>query len=119
VFTVADRSAVVHAGDEGVLGGVAGTVVAAADAEDAAAVGVRAAVVAGDAGLPAELLGLVDPQAAARAPAHSRVAAVLILRAAWADGLMGVPLSWRGRWPDPWGFLTLTTQLAARRLRNR
>jgi hypothetical protein len=87
VFTVADRSAVEHAGDEGVLGGVAGTVVAAADA---AAVGVAAAVVAaGDAGLPAELLALVDPQAAARAPVHSRAAAALILRVAWADDVMG------------------------------
>jgi hypothetical protein len=86
---------VVHAGDEGVLGGVAGAVVVTADA---AAVGVGAAVVAaGDAGLPAELLALVDPQAAARAAVHSRAAAVPILRAAWADGVMGVPLSWRGR----------------------
>jgi hypothetical protein len=94
VSTVADRSAVEHTGDEGVLGGVTGAVVAA----DAADVGVAAAVVAaGDAGLPAELLAPVDPQAAARAPVHSRAAAVPILRAARADGVMGVPLSWRGR----------------------
>jgi hypothetical protein len=96
VFTVADRSAGEHAGAEGVLGGVTGAVVAAAAGADVD--GVAAAVVAaGEAGPPAELPLLVDPQADARAPVHSRAAAVLIPRAAWADGLMGVPLSWRGR----------------------
>ncbi len=93
VFTVAERSAVEHAGDDGVLGGVAGVVapvvggalVAAEEAEDA----VEAAA---DAWLPAELLPLVDPQAAARAPVHSRAAAVLNRRAARAEGVMAVPL---------------------------
>jgi hypothetical protein len=86
-FTVAERSAVAHAGAEGVLGGVAGAVVTEVDGT---LDGVVAAVVAaGDAGLPAELLLLVDPQAAARAPVHSRAAAALILRVAWADDVMG------------------------------
>jgi hypothetical protein len=70
-----------------VLGGVAGAVVTGVDGT---LDGVVAAVVAaGDAGLPAELLLLVDPQAAARAPVHSRAAAALILRVAWADDVMG------------------------------
>jgi hypothetical protein len=70
-----------------VLGGVAGAVVTEVDGT---LDGVVAAVVAaGDAGLPAELLLLVDPQAAARAPVHSRAAAALILRVAWADDVMG------------------------------
>jgi hypothetical protein len=86
-FTVAERSAVEHAGAEGVLGGAAGVVVAAVDGT---LDGVVAAVVAaGDTGLPAELLLLVDPQAAAKAPVHSRAAAALILRTAWADGVIG------------------------------
>jgi hypothetical protein len=69
-----------------VLGGVAGAVVTEVDGT----LDVLAAVVAaGDAGLPAELLLLVDPQAAARAPVHSRAAAALILRVAWADDVMG------------------------------
>jgi hypothetical protein len=60
---------------------------------DGALAGVAAAGdAAGDAGGLAELLLLVDPQAAARAPVHSRAAAALIRRAAWADGLIGVPL---------------------------
>jgi hypothetical protein len=91
VFTVADRSAVEHGGAEGVLGGVAGVVApvvggaleAAEEAEDAAVAGV-------DAWPTAALPPLVvDPQAAARAPVHSRTAAVLIRRAAWADDVMG------------------------------
>src|SRR6202034_3488021 len=48
--------------------------------------------------LPAALLLLllVDPQAAARAPVHSRAAAALIRRAAWAEGLIGGSLVRRG-----------------------
>jgi hypothetical protein len=77
------------------LGGVAGTVLAGAlDGVEAAEAAAEAAV---EGGLPAELLLLVDPQAAARAPVHSRAAAALIRRAAWADGVMAVPYSWRGR----------------------
>jgi hypothetical protein len=88
VFTVADRPAVEHGGAEGVLGGVTGVVApvvgaALEAAEDAAVAGV-------DAWPPAALPPLVvDPQAAARAPVHSRTAAVLIRRAAWADDVMG------------------------------
>jgi hypothetical protein len=66
-----------------VLGGVAGAVVTEVDGT------LDGVVAAGDAGLPAELLLLVDPQAAARAPVHSRAAAALILRVAWADDVMG------------------------------
>jgi hypothetical protein len=94
VFTTPDKLAVEHAGAEGVLGGAVGVAAGVV----AAAVGwlLVAAAAAGeeavDAGLPAELLLLVDPQAAARAPVHSRAAAALIRRAAWADGLIGVPL---------------------------
>jgi len=91
VFTAADRSAVEHGGAEGVLGGVAGVVApvvggaleAAGEAEDDAVAGV-------DAWPPAAFPPLlVDPQAAARVPVHSRTAAVLIRRAAWADDVMG------------------------------
>jgi hypothetical protein len=93
VFTFPDRSAVEQAGADGVLGGVVAPVVGGgledAAAAEAAADAVETAV---DAWLPAELLLLVDPQAAARAPVHSRAAAALIRRAAWADGLIGVPL---------------------------
>jgi hypothetical protein len=98
VFTVPDKSDVEHAGAEGVLGGVAGVVApvvggapeAAEDAEETD----EAAV---DAWLPAALLLLlVDPQAAARAPVHSKAAAVLMRRAAWADDLIGGSLVWRG-----------------------
>jgi hypothetical protein len=90
VFTVADRSAGEHAGAEGVLGGVAGVVAAVLDgALDGVETAGEAAV---DAGLPAELLLLVDPQAAARAPVHSKAAAALSRRAAWADGVMGASL---------------------------
>jgi hypothetical protein len=39
---------------------------------------------------------VVDPQAAARAPVHSRAAAALIRRAAWAEGLIGGSLVRRG-----------------------
>jgi hypothetical protein len=69
-----------------VLGGVAGAVVTEVDGTLDV---VAAVVAAGDAGLPAELLLLVDPQAAVRAPVHSRAAAALILRVAWADDVMG------------------------------
>jgi len=87
VFTAADRSAGAHAGADGVLGGVAGTVVPRGDT---AVAGVEAAgVAAGVAGPPAVLLPFVDPQAAARAPVHSRAAAALILRVAWAGDVMG------------------------------
>ena len=65
---------------------VAAVVCGALEAAEAAVV---AAVAAVDALLPAELLLLVDPQAAARAPVHSNAAAALSRRAAWADGLMG------------------------------
>jgi hypothetical protein len=88
VFTFPDRSAVEQAGADGVLGPVVGGGLEDAAAAEAAADAVETAV---DAWLPAELL-LVDPQAAARAPVHSRAAAALIRRAAWADGLIGVPL---------------------------
>jgi hypothetical protein len=91
VFTTPDRLAVAHAGAEGVLGGAVGVAAGVV----AAAVGwLLAAAAAGEEavdGLPAELLLLVDPQAAARAPVHSRAAAVQIRWAAWADGLIGVP----------------------------
>jgi hypothetical protein len=90
VFTFPDRSAVEQAGADGVLGGVVAPVVGGG-LEDAAAAA-DAVETAVDAWLPAELLLLVDPQAATRAPVHSRAAAALIRRAAWADGLIGVPL---------------------------
>jgi hypothetical protein len=94
VFTVPDRSAVEHAGADGVLGGVAGVVApVVGEALEAAWDAVETAA---DAWLPAELLLLVDPQAAARAPVHSRAAPALIRRAAWADGLMCGSLVWRG-----------------------
>ena len=90
VFTVADKSAVEHAGAEGVLGGAVGVVAAALDGELG---GVEAAEAAAEAAVdgwpPAELLLLVDPQAAARAPVHSRAAVALIRRAAQADDLIG------------------------------
>jgi hypothetical protein len=65
---------------------VGGALEAAEDADEAAV----------DAGLPAALLLLADPQAAARAPVHSRAAAALIRRAARADDLIGGSLVWRG-----------------------
>jgi hypothetical protein len=86
-LTTADRSAGEHAGAEGVLGGAveAGAALVAGALDGVAAAGEAA----GDAGLPAELWLLVDPQAAARAPVHSRAAAALIRRAARADEVMG------------------------------
>jgi hypothetical protein len=113
-----------QAGADGVLGGVVGPVVGwaleaagEAAADDAAE---EAEEAAPDGWLPAALLLLlVDPQAAARAPVHSRAAAALTRRAAWADGLIGGSLvrrgccvagdwrggglAWRGRSPGPQG----------------
>ena len=66
---------------------------------EAADVAVVAAV---DALLPAELLLLVDPQAAARAPVHSNAAAALSRRA-WADGVMGGSLVAAGPLAGPGG----------------
>jgi len=80
-----------------VVGGVVAPVVGGA--LEAAEDGDEAAV---DAWLPAALLLLLDPQAAARAPVHSRAAAAPIRRAAWADGLIGGSLVWRGCWVAGW-----------------
>jgi hypothetical protein len=110
VFTVPDSSAVEHAGADGGLGGVVAPVVGGAleAAEDAEEAGAEAV----DAGLPAALLLLVDPQAAARAPVHSRAAAALIRRAAWADGLIGASLVWRAVCGEP-GLSGLAWQAAS------
>jgi hypothetical protein len=88
-LTTADRSAGEHAGAEGVLGGAVGVGVGAALVAGALDGVAAAGDAAGDEALPAELLLLADPQAAARAPVHSRAAAALIRRAARADEVMG------------------------------